>query len=250
MGVKTVAFLKIENLTKKFGGLVANSDISIQISQGEIVGIIGPNGAGKSTFFATVSGFYRPDGGNILFKDEEIGGKPPEAICQLGIARTFQIVRPLGMLSVLDNVLVGAFLRNKNRKAALEKAEEILEFTALKDLRDKLGNSLTIADKKRLELARAMATQPELLMLDEVMAGLTPKETQEAVELIKKNQQDGDHAFRRGTRHGSCHADLASHHGIGRRQKDRRRGAGRGSQQRRRDKSLSGGKIQCCKFLI
>jgi branched-chain amino acid transport system ATP-binding protein len=189
--VEAVAFLKIENLTKKFGGLVANSDISIEISQGEIVGIIGPNGAGKSTFFATVSGFYKPDGGSICFKGEQIGGKSPDAICQIGIARTFQIVRPLGSLSVLDNILVGAFLRNKSRKAALEKAEEVLEFTALGDLRDKLGNSLTIADKKRLELARAMATQPELLMLDEVMAGLTPKETQGAVELIRKINRTG-----------------------------------------------------------
>jgi branched-chain amino acid transport system ATP-binding protein len=186
-----VAFLKIENLTKKFGGLIANSDISIEIGQGEIVGIIGPNGAGKSTFFAVVSGFYKPDGGSIVFKDDEIGGLPPETICQLGIARTFQIVRPLGQLSVIDNILVGAFLRDKNRKAALEKAEEILEFTGLKDLRNKLGNSLTIADKKRLELARAMATRPELLMLDEVMAGLTPRETQEAVELIKRINRAG-----------------------------------------------------------
>ncbi|MDR3349977.1 MAG: ABC transporter ATP-binding protein [Acidaminococcales bacterium] len=186
-----MAFLKIENLTKKFGGLIANSDISIEILQGEIVGIIGPNGAGKSTFFATVSGFYKPDGGAIIFRDEEIGGKPPETICQLGIARTFQIVRPLGLLSVLDNILVGAFLRDKNRKTAREKAEAIMEFTGLKNLRDKLSNSLTIADKKRLELARAIATQPELLMLDEVMAGLTPKETQEAVELIKKINRAG-----------------------------------------------------------
>ena len=175
----------VEGLTKKFGGLTANSNISISIEQGRIVGIIGPNGAGKSTFFATISGFYKPDEGKILFEGIEIGGKPPEEVCRLGIARTFQIVRPLSSLSVLDNILVGAFLREKNKKKALELAESVLEFTGLKDLRKQAGTAITIADKKRLELARALATQPKLLLLDEVMAGLTPRETQAAVELIQ-----------------------------------------------------------------
>lgn len=186
-----MSFFKVENLCKKFGGLMANSDISIDVAQGSIVGIIGPNGAGKSTFFATISGFYKPDDGKIIFEDQNINGLPPEKICQLGIARTFQIVRPLASLPVLDNILVGAFLRHKSKKAAIAKAEEVLEFTGLKDLRYKSGGALTIADKKRLELARALATEPKLLLLDEVMAGLTPKETIEAVELIHNINKSG-----------------------------------------------------------
>ena len=180
-----MSFFQVENMTKRFGGLVANGNISVSVEKGHIVGIIGPNGAGKSTFFATISGFYRPEEGKILFDGEDITGQPPESICRKGIARTFQIVRPLSSLSVLDNVLVGVFLREKNKRKAVGYAEEILEFTGLKDKRKNMGTSLTIADKKRLELARALATQPKLLLLDEVMAGLTPKETQEAVELIR-----------------------------------------------------------------
>lgn len=180
-----MSFFQVENMTKRFGGLIANGNISVSVEKGHIVGIIGPNGAGKSTFFATISGFYRPEEGKILFDGEDITGQPPESICRKGIARTFQIVRPLSSLSVLDNVLVGVFLREKNKRKAVGYAEEILEFTGLKDKRKNMGTSLTIADKKRLELARALATQPKLLLLDEVMAGLTPKETQEAVELIR-----------------------------------------------------------------
>lgn len=190
-----MSFFCVENMTKKFGGLTANSDISVSVDKGEIVGIIGPNGAGKSTFFATISGFYKPEAGRILFAGEDITGQPPEVICRKGIARTFQIVRPLSSLSVLDNVLVGAFLREKNKRKASEQAEAVLEFTGLKDKRAQMGISLTIADKKRLELARALATQPKLLLLDEVMAGLTPKETQAAIELIKAINQQGISLF-------------------------------------------------------
>ena len=186
-----MSFFKVENLVKRFGGLVANSDINIEIEKGQIVGIIGPNGAGKSTFFSTISGFYKPDEGKILFEDKDVSGIPPDKICNLGIARTFQVVRPLASLSVLDNILVGAFLRNKNKKRAVEHAEEIMEFSGLKDLKTRLAKHLTIADKKRLELARALATEPKLLLLDEVMAGLTPKETLEAVELIKNINKRG-----------------------------------------------------------
>ncbi|EGO64459.1 ABC transporter ATP-binding protein [Acetonema longum] len=184
-------FFQVENLTKKFGGLTANSDVSVNVEKGRIVGIIGPNGAGKSTFFGTVSGFYKPDGGRILFEGKDISGRPPEDTCRLGIARTFQIVRPLSSLSVLDNILVGAFLRDKNKKKAVARAEEVLELSGLKELRRQPAASLTIADKKRLELARALATRPKLLLLDEVMAGLTPKETQDAVELIKSINKRG-----------------------------------------------------------
>lgn len=186
-----MSFFRVEGMTKKFGGLIANSNISVSVEKGQIVGIIGPNGAGKSTFFATISGFYKPEEGKIVFDEQDITGQPPENICQKGIARTFQIVRPLSSLTVLDNVLVGAFLREKNKKKAIEYAEEVLEFTGLKDRRKQMGISLTIADKKRLELARALATKPKLLLLDEVMAGLTPRETQDAVELIRAINQRG-----------------------------------------------------------
>ena len=186
-----MAFFEVKNLTKRFGGLVAVNDVSFTVEENQIIGLIGPNGAGKSTFFATIAGYYKPDEGSVNFAGENIGGLLPEKIAHKGITRTFQIVRPFGTLSVLENVMVGAFLRTKNRKKAQEKAEEVLEFTGLTPKRNFIGSALTIADKKRLELARALATQPRLLLLDEVMAGLTPKETMEAVELIRKINRQG-----------------------------------------------------------
>lgn len=190
-----MAFLEISNVTKRFGGLLAVNDVSLTVDENQIVGLIGPNGAGKSTLFATIAGYYKPDGGSIKFCGDEIGGLPPEAVAQKGIARTFQIVRPFGTLSVLENVMVGAFLRDKNRKTAQSWAEEVLEFMGLADKRNAVGTALTIADKKRLELARAYATKPRFLLLDEVMAGLTPKEAQEAVGLIRKINSQGITVF-------------------------------------------------------
>lgn len=190
-----MAFFEVANVTKRFGGLTAVNDVSLTVEENQIVGLIGPNGAGKSTLFATVAGYYRPDGGSIKFCGEEIGGLPPEQVAQKGIARTFQIVRPFGTLSVLENVMVGAFLRDKDRKKAQSWAEEVLEFTGLADKRNAIGTALTIADKKRLELARAYATRPRFLLLDEVMAGLTPKESQEAVALIRKINSQGITVF-------------------------------------------------------
>lgn len=187
--------MEISNVTKRFGGLLAVNDVSLTVDENQIVGLIGPNGAGKSTLFATIAGYYKPDGGSIKFCGDEIGGLPPEAVAQKGIARTFQIVRPFGTLSVLENVMVGAFLRDKNRKTAQSWAEEVLEFMGLADKRNAVGTALTIADKKRLELARAYATKPRFLLLDEVMAGLTPKEAQEAVGLIRKINSQGITVF-------------------------------------------------------
>jgi branched-chain amino acid transport system ATP-binding protein len=181
-----VAFFKVEHLTKTFGGLTAVGDVSLSVEENQIVGLIGPNGAGKSTLFATVSGQYKPDGGKVTFCGEDITGLPPEKVVERGIARTYQIVRPFGTLTVLENVMIGAFLRDKNRRRAEQNAQAVLEFTGLADKRDFRGAALTIGDKKRLELARALATQPKFILLDEVMAGLTPKETQDAVELIRK----------------------------------------------------------------
>jgi branched-chain amino acid transport system ATP-binding protein len=190
-----LAFFEVANVTKRFGGLLAVNDVSLTVDENQIVGLIGPNGAGKSTLFATIAGYYRPDAGSIKYCGEEIGGLPPETVAQKGIARTFQIVRPFGSLNVLENVMVGAFLRDKNRKTAQGWAEEVLEFMGLADKKNVIGTSLTIADKKRLELARAYATKPRFLLLDEVMAGLTPKEAQEAVELIRKINRQGITVF-------------------------------------------------------
>lgn len=190
-----MTFFEAVNVTKRFGGLVAVNDVSLTVEAGQIVGLIGPNGAGKSTLFATIAGNYRPDGGSIKFRGEEIGGLPPEKIVKKGIARTFQIVRPFGNLSVLENVMVGAFLRDKSRSKAKVWAEAVLEFMGLADKRHAAGASLTIAEKKRLELARAFSTKPSFLLLDEVMAGLTPKESQDAVELIRKINRQGITVF-------------------------------------------------------
>ncbi len=190
-----MAFFEVANVTKRFGGLLAVNDVSLTVDENQIVGLIGPNGAGKSTLFATIAGYYRPDAGSITYCGEEIGGLPPETVAKKGIARTFQIVRPFGSLNVLENVMVGAFLRDKNRKTAQGWAEEVLEFMGLADKKNVIGTSLTIADKKRLELARAYATRPRFLLLDEVMAGLTPKEAQEAVELIRKINRQGITVF-------------------------------------------------------
>lgn len=184
-------FFKVEELIKSFGGLIACQSVDLTVEENEIVGLLGPNGAGKSTFFATIAGFYRPDGGRVFFLGEDITGQPPEEICRRGMARTFQIVRPFLGMTVLENILVGAFIREKSVKKAMALAEEILDLTGLADRRNIPTSELTIADKKRLELARALATRPKLLLLDEVMAGLNPKETQEAVELIRSIHREG-----------------------------------------------------------
>ncbi|MCL6558438.1 MAG: ABC transporter ATP-binding protein [Firmicutes bacterium] len=184
-------FFSIQGLTKQFGGLVACNNIDLVIKEREVIGLIGPNGAGKSTFFALIAGFYKPDAGKVSFLGEDITGKSPEEICQRGIARTFQIVRPFSGMTVLENILVGVFSREKNMKRARNRAEEVLTFTGLASRRNVLAGELTIADKKRLELARALATRPKMILLDEVMAGLNPKETQEAVELIRAINEQG-----------------------------------------------------------
>jgi branched-chain amino acid transport system ATP-binding protein len=186
-----LAFFEVTHVSKQFGGLRAVNDVSLTVEEGAIVGLIGPNGAGKSTLFATIAGYYRPDEGSITFRGEKVQGLLPEEIAQRGIARTFQIVRPFGTLTVLENVMVGAFLRDKNLKRARVWSEEVLEFMGLADKRTMSGTALTIGDKKRLELARAYATKPRFLLLDEVMAGLTPKEAQQAVELIQKINMQG-----------------------------------------------------------
>lgn len=185
------ALLEVHGLTKRYGGLLANDGVSLAIKPGEIVGLIGPNGAGKTTFFNCISGTERPTAGRIIFDGQEITGLPPEAVCRRGLARTFQIVRTFRDMTVLDNVIAGALLRAPNVRAARTAALEVLEFCGLSHRRDALGASLTIADRKRLEIARALATRPKLLLLDEAMAGLNPRERREAVELIRRLHASG-----------------------------------------------------------
>jgi len=186
-----MALLELHNVSKSFVGLMANQDISLSIDPGEIVGLIGPNGAGKTTLFNCIAGFYPPTGGRIVFDDQDITGLPPERICFKGIARTFQIVRTFKEMTTLENVMVGAFCRTHSAARARKKAEEILKFAGLTEMRDQVSVGLTLAGKKRLEIAKALATDPKLIMLDEAMAGLNLSETRQAVELVKKIRDKG-----------------------------------------------------------
>ena len=181
-----MALLQVNDLTKRFGGLVACDRVSVEIQEGEIIGLIGPNGAGKTTLFNCIAGFYPPNSGRVTFAGQDITSLPPDRVCQLGIARTFQVVKIFKDMTVLENLMVGGFVRSLNTRKVHQQAMETLNFTGLAEKKDLLGGSLTIADKKRLEIARSLMTKPRLLMLDEAMAGLTQKETQDALELIHK----------------------------------------------------------------
>ena len=189
--MKKAPCLEVNGMTKQFGGLYANDHIDFSVEEGQIVSVIGPNGAGKSTLFNCISGFYRPNGGKVVFFGEEITRRRADAICKLGVARTFQVVQIIGDMTVLENVMTGALLRYAKIGRAVEKAEEVLSFTGLGEKKDFLGTALTIADKKRLEVSMALATQPKLLMLDESMAGLTVVELREMIDLIKKIRKNG-----------------------------------------------------------
>jgi branched-chain amino acid transport system ATP-binding protein len=178
--------LDVQGVSKYFGGLKANDDISFQVKKGEIVSIIGPNGAGKSTLFSCVTGFHRVDKGRLLFKGRDITNRKPHTIARLGIVRTFQVVQVISNMTVLENVMTGGFLRRTRVDDVHRKAEEILAFTGLIEKQSYNALELTIADKKRLEVSMALAMDPELLMLDESMAGLTPVELRQIIELIRK----------------------------------------------------------------
>jgi len=158
-----MSFLEVRHVSKLFGGLAASSDVSFTIQKGEILGLIGPNGAGKTTLFNIVDGFYPPTKGQVLFKGQVISGLKPHQICKLGIARTFQVVKPLQRMSVLDNVIASAFLRAKNKADAVEIALETIHFTGLYEDRDVISRGLPLGKRKKLEIARALATRPELL---------------------------------------------------------------------------------------
>jgi branched-chain amino acid transport system ATP-binding protein len=183
--------LEADAVTKRFGGLTAVSRFSLTVGAGDIVGLIGPNGAGKTTVFHLLSGFYAPSEGTIRFKGVSIVGAKPHAICRRGLARTFQIVQPFVNLSALENVMVGAFNRTGDVKAARQRALEVLDFVGLGARRDVLARELTLSDRKRLEMARGLATRPELLLLDEVMSGLNPTEIEEIIGLIRRIHAQG-----------------------------------------------------------
>lgn len=183
--------LDAKGITIKFGGLVAVNNLSMEVHEGDAVGLIGPNGAGKTTFFNIISGVYKPTQGNIHFNNEEITGLPPYEICRKGIGRTFQVVKPFGKMTVLQNIMVGAFVHTKSRKESQQTALAVIEKVGLGPKKNLLAKNLTIADRKRLEIAKALATKPQLLLLDEVLAGLNPTEIEEAVKLIKSINNDG-----------------------------------------------------------
>src|ERR1700730_5309466 len=183
--------LEIRGLSKKFGGLRAVQDVSFTVKENETVALIGPNGAGKTTSFHLITGFHRPDQGSVLAFGREIVGLKPHDICAHGLARTFQVAKPFGAMTVLDNVMTGAFLRDRNTAAAREKAREAIEFVGLTARALTAAKDLTTIDQRRLEMARALATQPRILLLDEVMAGLNPSEIDQAVALVGKLSQRG-----------------------------------------------------------
>ena len=183
--------LELSQVSRSFGGLRAVNALSFAVEQGEIVGLIGPNGSGKTTVFNLISGVFLPEGGRIMFAGRSALGLRPHEVCRRGIGRTFQIVQPFNSLTVLENVRVGAFRTVDDPERATRDAEAVLELVGLGHRRDALPPRLTIADRKRLELARALATRPRLLLLDEVMAGLRPAETVEMIELARRIHAGG-----------------------------------------------------------
>ncbi|MGC1880867.1 MAG: ABC transporter ATP-binding protein, partial [Pseudolabrys sp.] len=183
--------LVIKNLNKRFGGLHAVQDVSFTVRENETVALIGPNGAGKTTAFNLITGFYRPDTGSVSAFGREIVGLRPHDVCAFGLARTFQVAKPFGGMTVLANVMTGAFLRDRRPDAAREKAREAIDFVGLSARENAAARDLTSIDQRRLEMARALATQPRLLLLDEVMAGLNPAEIDQAVALVGKLSSRG-----------------------------------------------------------
>jgi len=186
-----MALLEIKNVSKHFGGLKAVDQVDLSIEKGQIFGLIGPNGAGKSTLFNCVAGLYAPTYGQVFFKGNEITGMKPWDVCNMRIARTFQLVKPFKMKTVLYNTMVGAYIRSTNPAEVRDMALDVLERLHLADKKDLLAKSLTIADRKRLELARAMATNPEMLLLDECMAGLRPNEVDEILDIVRGIRDGG-----------------------------------------------------------
>ena len=183
--------LDVRGLSKSFGGLAAVSNVDLAVDAGRIVSLIGPNGAGKTTLFAMVAGFLTPDAGSVRFQDRDIVGLKPHQICARGMVRTFQITQPFAGLTTLENVMVGAYHRTADRREAAERARAVLDRVGMTAQAEQPADGLTVAGRKRLELARALATEPQLLLLDEVMAGLNPTEIDDIVDLIKDIRAGG-----------------------------------------------------------
>jgi branched-chain amino acid transport system ATP-binding protein len=184
------ALLSVDAVSKRFRGLVAVDRLSFEVPEGGLFAVIGPNGAGKTTLFNMIAGVFAPDSGSITFAGERIDGLTPDRVCRRGIGRTFQLVRPFPALSVEDNVIVGALLHRKNVDAARAHAHEVLRRLDLYDKRAQRASGLTLPDRKRLEVARALATDPKLLLLDEAMAGLRPTETDRVIAILKELNRD------------------------------------------------------------
>jgi branched-chain amino acid transport system ATP-binding protein len=186
-----MAFFETKGITKFFGGLAAVNNVSFEVEQGQIYGLIGPNGSGKTTMFNLINAYFPLTSGEIYFEGRKISGLKTYQICKRGVGRTFQVVKPLKRMTVLDNVIASAFLHAKSKKEALQLAEETIDFCGLAQWKHKLAKSLPIASRKRLEITRALATNPKLLLLDETAAGLNPSESEEAIALIKKIRDSG-----------------------------------------------------------
>jgi branched-chain amino acid transport system ATP-binding protein len=186
-----VIILKVENLSKFFGGIKANENINFNVNQGEILGVIGPNGAGKSTLFDLITGYTKPDNGKIFYKNKNIFGARPDVVSNLGIGRTFQKLKPFSDQTLLENVMIGAFAKENNIKKARDRALEVIDFVDLIEKRHHYAKELSTGQRKRLELARAMATEPDLLLMDEVTGGVDQKTIPGLVELLKKLKKFG-----------------------------------------------------------
>jgi branched-chain amino acid transport system ATP-binding protein len=186
-----VSLLEVKDVTKRFGGLQAVGHMTFSLNKGEILGLIGPNGAGKTTIFNLINGYIPPTSGEVLFKGERIDGLKPHVVCRRGLARTFQVVKPLARLTVLENVMASAFCRTNSRETAREMALEATAFAEMEAWRDRVAGSLPLGMRKRLEMARALATKPELLLLDENFAGLNPAEVENTIEIVKKIHGSG-----------------------------------------------------------
>ncbi|HXB56243.1 MAG TPA: ABC transporter ATP-binding protein [Vicinamibacteria bacterium] len=183
--------LELDDVSKRFGGLMAVRRMSFRLQKGEILGLIGPNGAGKTTIFNLINGYFPPASGKILFRGTRIDGRKPHKVCRLGLARTFQVVRPLARLSVLENVMVAAFSRTNRPEEARREAWQAISFTEMECWREAPARSLPLGMRKRLEMARALATKPELLLLDENFAGLNPAEVEKTIEIVRKIHASG-----------------------------------------------------------
>ena len=181
-----MSLIEVKDVTMRFGGLAAVADVSFVLNKGEILGLIGPNGAGKTTLFNVINGFYHPTKGDVYLKGKKVTNLRPHVLCKLGVARTFQVVRPLQRMSTLDNVIASAFIRIKSKAEAEKLSLEVLKFTNLQDDVNVLSKGLPLGKRKRLEIARALATQPEIILLDEAFAGLNPTEINEQIEIVNK----------------------------------------------------------------